>query len=121
LTATLIEVAGTKHPREYRGRAVTPLAGESFAGLLRGETWGRAAPLFWEHEGNSAARRENWKLVRMHPGAWELYDLERDRTELVNQADRYPDLVRELSISYDDWARRCGVLDWEKVRKLPRL
>ena len=121
LTATLLDVAGAKHPHEHRGRAVTPLEGESFAALLAGQAWRREKPLLWEHEGNAAVRRDNWKLVRMHPGAWELYDLERDRTELTNHADRYPELVRELAALYDDWARRCGVLEWDQVRKLPRL
>jgi arylsulfatase len=112
VTATILDVAGARYPAEHRGLAVTPQEGESFAPLLRGKAWERTRPLFWEHEGNAAVRRDHWKLVRMHPGVWELYDMTRDRTELGDLAGRYPDVARELAACYEDWARRCGVLPW---------
>jgi len=118
LAATVIEVAGARYPAERAGQAVQPIEGESFAALLRGGAWSRAAPICWEHQGNRAVRRGPWKLVRKYPGPWELYHLERDRTELDDQAARYPDLVKEMAAIYDDWARRCGVLDWDDVQAL---
>ncbi len=68
--------------------------------------------LFWEHEGNRAVRKGRWKLVAVHGGPWELYDLERDRTELADLAAKEPDRVRELSSLYDAWASRAGVKPW---------
>jgi arylsulfatase len=41
-------------------------------------------------------------------GAWELYDLEQDRTETRNLASAHPALVRELAAQYDAWAARVG-------------
>jgi arylsulfatase len=121
VAATIVDVAGARYPAEFRGNAITPLEGESFLSLLRGRTWRRSAPLFWEHEGNAAMRRENWKLVRMHPGTWELYDMTRDRTELDSMADRHPGIVKEMASAYGEWAQRCGVMDWEQVKRLPRV
>ena len=62
-------------------------------------------------------RQGKWKLVSRHPGGWELYELEADRTELENLADRYPDKVRELRAKYEQWARRCGVVPWNQLTR----
>jgi arylsulfatase A-like enzyme len=72
--------------------------------------------LYWEHEGNRAVRQGRWKLVSRHPGNWELYDMEADRTETNDVAARHPDRVREMAALYEKWAARCGVEPWEKVR-----
>ena len=42
--------------------------------------------MFWEHEGNAAVRIGQWKLVKRYPRAWELYDMDADRTELHDLA-----------------------------------
>jgi arylsulfatase len=68
--------------------------------------------LVWEHEGNRAVRRGDHKLVAVHGGPWELYDLGRDRTELHDQAGTQPRLVAELASLYDAWAGRSGVKPW---------
>lgn len=66
----------------------------------------------WEHEGNRAIRDGKWKLVSKHPGAWELYDLESDRTELNNLAPKFPEKARELAEKWERWAQRVGVHPW---------
>jgi len=71
--------------------------------------------MFWEHEGNAAVRIGKWKLVRRYPRAWELYDMDADRTELNDLASREPERVQAMAAQYDAWAKRCGVLDREKV------
>ena len=42
--------------------------------------------------------------------AWELYDLNADRTELHDLAGANPEKVKELSNLYERWAQRCGVV-----------
>ena len=73
--------------------------------------------LGWEHEGNRAFRRGDTKIVAEHGKAWELYDLSSDRTETKNLAAERPELVRELSSAYDEWATRTNVLPWDEVQK----
>lgn len=116
VAATLYELAGASYPKEFQGRAVQPLEGQSFAALLRGKAWQRDGALFWEHEGNRAARRDNLKLVCRYPGQWELYDIIADRTELRDLASQYPQFVADLGKQYDQWAQRCGVIDWKTLR-----
>ena len=66
--------------------------------------------LAWDHEGNSAIRAGDWKLVRQgERSAWELYDLARDRTEIHDLASEHPERVREMAVKWEEWARRCWV------------
>jgi arylsulfatase A-like enzyme len=114
--ATCLDVGQTRYPKTYRGREVTPLEGRSLRPIF--ET-GRREPhdaLFWEHEGNRAVRQGRWKLVSRHPGGWELYDLEADRTEMNNLGEIHPERVREMAGLYRRWAERVGVEPWEKVQ-----
>ncbi|TVT25004.1 arylsulfatase [Amycolatopsis acidiphila] len=116
--ATVLEAAGADYPERFDGRAVLPLEGHSMLPTLRGEPGDPGRTLFWEHEGNAGARRGKWKLVRKYGLAWELYDMERDRTELHDVAAEHPGLVRELADAYETWAGRCGVLPREQVLKI---
>lgn len=115
LMATCADVAGAAYPARYKDRDILPCEGRSLIPIFTGtaDDWERT--LFWEHEGNRAVRQGPWKLVSRYPGDWELYDLEADRTELHNLAERQPAKVRKLAGLYDAWARRCQVMPWETV------
>lgn len=119
LLPTILDVTGTKPISECLNQAVQPVQGESFLPLLLGGDWSREAPIFFEHEGNSAIRMGRFKLVRQHGSAWELYDMETDRTELTNLAGRIGHLERDLLFRYTDWADQQGVMDWDMA--LPKL
>ncbi|CAA9267009.1 MAG: Arylsulfatase [uncultured Chloroflexi bacterium] len=116
---TALDAAGATSPRDYEGRQVLPPEGESLLPLVRGElTWQRSRPVFWEHEGNLAARSPDgkWKLVRKFPGPWELYDMEADRTELNDLVADQPEIAADLRTRWEAWAKRCDVLPWEDIR-----
>lgn len=112
ITATCIDAAGAPYPSERNGVAITPLEGESLLPAFERHTWTRQKPMFWEHEGNRAVRLGEWKLVGEHDGPWELYNMEDDRTELNDLADRNRAKVDELARLHDEWAERCDVLPW---------
>ena len=105
---TCLDAAGVAYPVERNGVRLLPPEGRS---LLKADA-ARAADdvLAWEHEGNRAIRRGDFKLVSLFRCEWELFDMRADRTELHNLAAARPELVRELSGLYDAWAARCGVL-----------
>src|SRR5262249_23678066 len=104
-----------EYPKRFRDRDITPPEGKSLRPIFEGKTRPGHEAIFWEHEGNRAVRAGKWKLVEKHPGEWELYDLERDRTELTNLAAKQPDTVRDLRRRYEQWAERCGVVAWDKL------
>lgn len=116
---TILEATGSAYQSEVGGHDIQPLQGESLLGLLQGHDWEREQPIFWEHEGNSAIRLGQFKLVRLHGQDWELYDMENDRTELNNLAGRHVDFERDLKRQYHGWADQVGVMDWDQA--LPKL
>jgi len=57
--------------------------------------------------------------VRKFNQSWELYDMEKDRTELDDLMGRNDPLTAKLIGAYEGWAEAVGVLDWNVA--LPRL
>lgn len=111
IMATALDVAGAKHPSEREEKVVQALEGTSLAPAFRGEALGRTAPLFWEHEGNRAIRDGKWKLVaRGAKGPWELYNMEEDRTEMNNLAQKNPAKAKALAAAWQAYAERARVL-----------
>ena len=115
IMATCVDIAGAKYPAEYKGNKITPMEGRSLVPAFNNKTIEREA-IYWEHEGNRAVRKGKWKLVSRHPGGWELYDMEADRTELNNLAGENPQKVAELKVMYETWAKRAGVQPWPVKR-----
>ncbi|MFN0085120.1 MAG: arylsulfatase [Blastocatellia bacterium] len=110
LMATAVDLGGARYPWEFKGQRIHPMEGISLRPALTGKPPRRAQPIFWEHEGNRAVRDGRWKLVARENEAWELYDIEADRTEMNDLAARLPDKVRDLSAAWDAWAARAKVL-----------
>ncbi|SIO29969.1 arylsulfatase [Singulisphaera sp. GP187] len=107
--ATCVDVSGARHPAGAERRDVLPLEGRSLVPALRGEPEPAPRTLFWEHEGHRAVRDGRWKLVARKGQAWELYDIEVDRSELHDLAAREPRRVARLATAWDEWAARCFV------------
>ncbi len=116
IMATCCDAANAEYPRRYKGKQIVPLEGKSLLPVLQGRSRAGHEAIHWEHQGNRAIRCGKWKLVSEHPGEWELYDLEQDRTELNDLAEELPDKVAELKAMYAQWAKRCGVRPWP-IRK----
>ena len=131
--ATCADITGADYPSTHNGREVTPLEGKSLLPVFIGEQREGHEALFWNQDGLwRAIRAGKWKLVspdywvpykpwRRDPanrppvdwapvpdGLWELYDMDADRTEENNLADKYPDRVREMVRMYYNWERRCA-------------
>jgi arylsulfatase len=65
----------------------------------------------WEHYGKAAIRDGKWKLVRVGMNkSWELYDMEKDRSEVNNLAEQMPDKVEQLSAKWQSEAERTLIL-----------
>ena len=64
-------------------------------------------------------RDGKWKLVSKHPGKWELFDIDADRTEMNDVASKQPEIATRLAGLHDRWAARVGAEDWTKVQQTP--
>jgi arylsulfatase len=112
LMPTCADLAGAKYPEEFHGNKILPMEGKSLRPAFQGKPIEREA-LCWEHEGNRAIRKGKWKAVALQAaGEWELYDMEKDRTEMHNLAAAQPDRVRAMAEEWERWARRTKVLPW---------
>lgn len=111
LMPTFLNLAGAP----YSG--TKPLEGADITAMIKGNPGPADRTFFWEHEGNRAVRKGNYKLVMLSssPG-WELYDESTDRTESHDLAAEKPELCKELAADYEAWAKRCGVVPWSTIK-----
>ena len=125
---TLIDVAGAKYPREFhQGQRIHPLDGISLRPAFTGQALKRGEPIFIEHEGNAFVRSGRWKLVGRgvagrqgtDSAKWELYDMQRDRTETNDLSQRHPERRADLAQRWEQWAARVGVYP-KPGRKKPK-
>lgn len=106
---TCLEVAGVAYPARYRGHDITPAEGHSLAPAFRDSGWERPGSLFFEHEGYRAIRQGPWKLVSGEEERWELYQIDKDRTESTDLAGNEKPRARRMAADWNDWAVRVGV------------
>ena len=119
---TLLELAGSKHPGSpYAGRELhVPREGRSLLPLLRGEAAAVHPPesvTGWELWNRRALRKGDWKIVWVNApwgrglGAWSLYDLASDPTELKDLADSQPEKLMELLEAWRGYVADNGVIE----------
>jgi arylsulfatase A-like enzyme len=111
--ATAVDVSGAVYPAEFHGHRILPMEGISLVPALHNQPLHRVKPIFWEHEGNRAIRSGNWKAVMKFKGEWELYNIDKDRTEQHNLITQHPDVAAMLIRQWEDWAATSFVDDWE--------
>jgi arylsulfatase len=111
LMPTVLEITGVAYPGRYHGNSIPPLEGRSLCPLFKTGEDREIRHLFWEHEENCAIRRGRYKaLEKYDTGKWELYDLEEDRAESRDRAAERPELTRELSGRWYEWAQTHHVV-----------
>ncbi len=119
--ATVVELSGANYPRD-----IAPCVGTSLVGLLGGDDRPvHTEPIFWEHEGNAAVRWGRWKLVREYEQAWELYDIQADRTELHNLSQANSAKRDEMIKLWERWAtehqvafpKRFNMYEWLQAKQ----
>ena len=117
IMATCLDVAGIRYPKKFKGKKLIPLEGKSLLPIFKGGERKPHDVLYWEHVGNRAVRREDWKLVSTKNSDWSLYNLKEDRTELHDLFDQYPQKAKELLALYEKWTKKCGVLPFSVIEK----
>ncbi|MFC1713166.1 arylsulfatase [Candidatus Poribacteria bacterium] len=106
---TCLEVAGADYPPPDGDQEIHSLVGRSLAPSFEGKEIQRDC-IFWEHEGNRALRVGKWKIVAKGvEGDWEIYDMEKDRSELKNLAEAHPERVKEMAEQWHEIAQRTDV------------
>ena len=124
IMATCVDVSGAHYPTTYKEQTIIPMEGNSLRPAFDNIPLDREA-IYWEHEGNRAVRMGKWKLVskvsKKHSfvwdkvdelalSNWELFDMEKDRTEMHNVASENPDLVKQMADMWMTWGKRTGAV-----------
>lgn len=108
--ATCSDLAHTQYPEEFRGRKITPQQGQSLLPVFSKGDRQDPEYIFWEHFGSKGLRQGKWKLVQLGDGAeWQLFDLEKDRTETKDLAAQYPDITSAMKTKWEAVARNTSV------------
>jgi arylsulfatase len=121
---TFIELAGGIYPDSLNGKPVKPMIGKSLVPVFKNINIEWERTLLWEHEGNRAVRKGDWKLVSRYDQdaggfmPWELYNLAEDRTELNDFSSDLPDKTREMIELYEKLADEAEVTPWDEVLEI---
>ncbi|MEM6378704.1 MAG: arylsulfatase, partial [Bacteroidota bacterium] len=113
LMPTILEAGGASYPSQANGQTLHTLEGKSLMAVLKGEksqVRTDEEPIFWEHQENKAVRMGKWKIVKTKTNPeWELYDLEKDRSEVNDLATEFPEIKSKLLGLYEAWEQKVGV------------
>jgi arylsulfatase A-like enzyme len=108
--STCTELAQVQYPEEFKGKRITAQQGHSLLPIFsKGE---RKDPefIFWEHFGGKGLRQGKWKLVQLGSDAqWQLFDLEKDRTETKDLSKEHPDVVESMKAKWEEMAENTQV------------
>jgi arylsulfatase len=128
LMATALDASGAAYPSTFAGQATPTPQGQSILPLLAGQAMPERA-IFFEHEGNRAIRKGQWKLAsrstddyfewadaeELPRQGWALYDMAADGTEQHDVAADHPELVAALSQEWWQWAQQSEVFPKQKA------
>jgi len=106
IMATLVDVADAEYPAEHDGRPIPPCEGTSLKPIFDNQGRFEREPIFWQWSRGKAVLKGRWKLVSWG-GDWELYDMEKDKTETNNLAESHPEVVAELKSLHSAWLDHC--------------
>ena len=99
----------------YLARRIDPLQGKSLVPIFHGKTRQPHETLYFHFGTDRALRQGPWKLVSAKLGAWELYNMDEDRTELHDLSDQQPQRVATMAA---EWFRIAKDVDRLKRRAL---
>ena len=117
IMATCLDVTNAEYPLTHDGKDINTMDGLSLLPLIQNDEEIHEEGLFWEHQGNRAARIGKWKIVssQSNNDVWELYDMKLDRTETENLALKKPRVVEFMKNEYKKWTEQTNVLDWNTL------
>ncbi|MFY0654073.1 MAG: arylsulfatase [Cyclobacteriaceae bacterium] len=100
IAPTFLDIVGTTYPETILGNKTIPLHGKSLLPVFQGKD--REEPDYFMSglDKFRMFRNGDYKIVRLNGGPWELYNIQKDPTELNNLAEEQPDKLAELDALY---------------------
>lgn len=79
--------------------------GESFLPMIRGNSWARKGPMFFQYMDNRAIRSAGWTMAEVDGSGWQLFDAVKDPLETLDLAQSRPETVALLQDEWLQWWR----------------
>ena len=98
--ATARRVSGDRSPKQK------PLDGLNLVPQFGGSKIAAQRAFFWRIGQRRALREGPWKILQNGAGDWELYNLEKDISELNNLATQSPELAASLIKKWENYNRQ---------------
>jgi arylsulfatase len=108
---TVLAVSGGNYPGESKHSTIPVSDGISLLPALKGDKLVRKIPIFFQFSKSAAVRDGDWKLVRLGPN-WELYNMNKDRTETNDLIAQHPDIAKKMESQWLDWWKDCTKTEW---------
>ncbi|MHC4994114.1 MAG: arylsulfatase [Planctomycetota bacterium] len=102
---TLVEICDAPIPTSWPGRELRPVSGVSLTNIFNGQPLGARPPIHLQFGADRALRDGPWKAVSFRAGAWELYRMDRDRTELHDLAAEHPERLASMVATWTEMAQ----------------
>ena len=101
LAPTFLDLLNISYPDSIHGHLTLPLEGFSLLPIFQGKQ--RPEPSYFMSglRKHRMYRKGPYKIVRMNGGAWSLYNVVEDPSELEDLANRFPQIVELLASEHD--------------------
>jgi arylsulfatase len=101
IMATVVDATGAEYPD---APDVEPLQGKSLLPLFRNMDRDGHEEIYFQFSSCRALRKGDWKAVSFYGHQWELYNIDLDRVEQNNLADKHPEILKSLVARWHEMA-----------------
>jgi len=112
MAPTFLDVLKTTYPDSINGHPSLPLAGSSLLPIFEGKE--RQEPEYFISglDKFRMYRSGDYKIVRMNGGAWELYNINEDPSELHDISKAQPEKLREITAQFEKVAPHLNIVNY---------
>lgn len=108
---TFLQLTSAEYPKTFKGNTITAYSGISLVPAFNTKAKLQPRVLYNEHFKARYVRDAKWKLVSLAGDTtWRLYNMDEDETELNDLSEKYPEIVKKLSVQWRNWALTHAVL-----------
>ncbi len=102
LAPTFLDILDMPYPATIQGHPTLPLHGASLLPILKGEERPEPAYFMSGLDRFRMFRSGDYKIARMNGGAWELYHIKDDPSEMRDISAEHPEILQGLSQRFDE-------------------
>lgn len=118
IMATFVTAAGAQYPEEYMGKKIIPLEGKCMFPVFENPDAELHDYIFGEHFQNNYVRAGVWKALKDEDSEkWELYDISKDRSEMNDLSDEYPEKLEKMISKWYEWAEPRNVFPQQSQKR----